>query len=186
VPAPVECDRKRSQNTESIVACESFVRLTQRRVRAATKRTAGAVADLTGDEDFQPLGEIRPARDERDRPLVLPATRSRRSCSASATSPTWRSRNAPERTPESSAIVVSGASRGFGHRSVIDLVHPPDSSEGSGVGSSAFGVPVGTHRSAARSSGLPPRQPLSVCTRSVPGSLVVPVSYAVLGVLVSV
>jgi integrase len=53
LPAPVERDLQRFQNSENIAPREPFVDLTERGVRAAVKRTAEAAAELTGDDDFR-------------------------------------------------------------------------------------------------------------------------------------
>lgn len=53
LPAPVERDLQRYQNSENIAPREPFVDLTERGVRAAVKRTAEAAAELTGDDDFR-------------------------------------------------------------------------------------------------------------------------------------
>jgi integrase len=52
LPAPVERDLQRYQNSKNIAPREAFVDLTERGVRAAVKRTAEAAAELTGDDDF--------------------------------------------------------------------------------------------------------------------------------------
>jgi integrase len=53
LPAPVERDLQRYQNSKNIAPREPFVDLTERGVRAAVKRTAEAAAGLTGDDDFR-------------------------------------------------------------------------------------------------------------------------------------
>jgi integrase len=53
LPAPVERDLQRYQNSRNIAPREPFVDLTERSVRAAVKRTAEAAAELTGEDDFR-------------------------------------------------------------------------------------------------------------------------------------
>jgi len=53
LPSSVERDLRQFQTAENIAPRDPFVKLTERGVRAAVKRTVEAAADQTGDEDFR-------------------------------------------------------------------------------------------------------------------------------------